>query len=42
MKDERVTIKIDRALYKKLQYLKLDKDAKSISDVIKLLLDKYD
>ncbi len=41
MKDEKMTIRIDRALYKKLQQIKLDSDAKSVSDVIaKLLKDK--
>jgi len=38
MKDNKMTIRIDRALYKKLQQKKLDDDAKSVSDVIDKLL----
>jgi len=40
MKDDKMTIRIDRALYKKLQQKKLDSDAKSVSDVIELLLSR--
>ena len=36
-----MTIRISRVLYKKLQQIKLDDDAKSVSEVIeKLLKDK--
>jgi len=36
--EDKMTIRIDRALYKKLQQIKLDSDAKSVSDVIETLL----
>jgi len=35
---EKVSVKIDKDVYKHLQQLKLDNDKKSISDVIKQIL----
>jgi len=38
LKEDKVTVKIDRSVYKKLQQIKLDTDSKSVSDVIKSLI----
>ena len=38
MAENKMTIRIDRELYKKLQQIKLDTDSKSVSDVIEKLL----
>jgi len=40
LKEDKVTVKIDRSVYKKLQQIKLDTDAKSVSDVVKNLINK--
>ena len=37
-KEDKVSIKIDREVYKKLQQIKLDQDYRSVSDIIKSLL----
>lgn len=37
---DKVTVKVDRDVYKALQQLKLDTESKSISDTIKTLLKK--
>ena len=40
MKDNSVSIRIDKALHKELQILKITTESKSVNDVIKLLLEK--
>jgi predicted CopG family antitoxin len=40
MKEDKITVKIDRIVYKKLQQIKLDTDSKSVSDVIKSFVEK--
>ncbi len=40
MKDNSVSIRIDKAIHKDLQILKINISAKSINDVIKVLLEK--
>lgn len=39
---DKVTMKINRDVYKKLQEAKLNTDSKSLSDTIELLLKAYD
>jgi predicted CopG family antitoxin len=39
MKDNKIMVRLDRGVYKTLQQLKLNDGYKSVSDVIKMLVD---
>ena len=39
---EKVTVKLDKDLHKRLKYIELDTDSDNISDALRLVIDKYD